>query len=124
MKIPSYRKLQKADIPELDDSVFHAVASVADQVASLTSACQRRLGVEENMGWEIRDIAMVHDEEYRVKLNVIRPPVLGVVLAYTALDDYAKVKWRPIDEREIGVTVYWDSTPTVPALCRLVVMGR
>lgn len=122
MKVGNYATPTPGDHPEVPESLFALLHPTMDQVETLTTAAQGRLGPE-NLDWEVRELELSDDTTTQVALQRLRSAPLGCVLLWTALADHGQLHWQPIDRSTISVNVTWASSPTTPVLTRFLVLG-
>lgn len=123
MKIPSFQPLKTEGLPKELKSIKTILDSINKALVDHTYALQRRLLFADNFDCEVRDIEVLHGTAVEVDLSTMRSSPRGVLLMWSELHDFAKLKWEQSGTKKIKVTVEWDSTPTAFYTVRILVIG-
>lgn len=104
MKLQGFSPVTKADVQELPDWAERVFGPLNAQVAALTSMLQGQASTE-NLYVELREFRIKSAQSVDLSLQKIKTKVAGVFLAYVDGDYFASMKWKPIDQGKIRVTI-------------------
>ena len=122
MKIQNWKRLNASQL-EAPEWMDRFLASLNEHLENITTALQSRLTASHNLDTELRTIALTHDVTARISLERLRTTPIGVLLLWTDVDDYARLKWTIVDQQTVDVTVKWDTDPGTSVSTRLMFLG-
>lgn len=123
MKINNFRRPTReiADIPPATELFFNITS---DQMEQLTSALQGRLSMKDNFHTEEVEYEAADGVESLIRLKTLRTKAKKVMIDWTGHNSPWRHSWRIVDADRIGITIKWDSAPSVATKIQATVFGE
>lgn len=123
MRIQSYRRVRRDDVPGLPDEVYRALEPISDQLEKLTTAMQGNLRFEDNFESETRELEVSHGVAKDISLQKLRRSRAAGAILIEAAAAVASFTSEVRDLGRVRVTVSFVSDPGEPTRVKFVVLG-
>jgi len=122
MKIQQPKAVTVDSIKDAPPWFEEAFGPLNDFNVKLSQVLTKRVTLTDNVDCEVREVSILHNTSYEITLRSVKN-AKGVIVLWSDLFDFCKVKWQQIDIDKIEVVFWFDSLPTASANVRFVIFG-